>query len=299
MTDAKKGRELTQRLLVAAVGIPLLVVVIYLGRWPLAAVLGFVTVFGIREVSHLAMARGVRLFTGPAVVAGLLLVAAAAWEPQWHLWADRTAALALVLTLGAMIGAVFWRAVDEHPLGVVGGTVTAVLYVGGTLSFALLIRHFGTTRAFAGGTDPAAWEGTVLLVFPMVVTWFGDSVAYFSGKRWGRAKLAPTVSPNKTVLGAVAGLAGAGFAGGVWGAAALSQTEILPVPWGVAVLMGLVLGALAQVGDLAESVLKREAGVKDSGQLLPGHGGILDRFDALFFTIPAAFALFVLWERIG
>ena len=290
--------ELGSRLAVAGVGIPLVAGLIYMGGWVLAGLMALVAVLGMREFAHLAAQRDVQVFTTAGVLAGLLLVASAAWEPNGMAHAARSWSLLVALTLTLLIAAVFLRSSESQPLAAVSATVMGVVYLAGTLTFALLIRHFGDTRAFAGAANPPAWEGTVLLVFPMLVTWFGDSVAYFCGKRFGKAKLAPKVSPNKTVLGAVTGLAGAMLAGGVWGAVALSRTSSLPVPWWAAVIMGLALGALAQVGDLAESVLKREAGVKDSGQLLPGHGGVLDRFDALYFTIPAAYALFVLWERI-
>lgn len=290
--------ELGSRLAVAGVGIPLVAGLIYLGGWVLAGLLALIAVLGMREFAHLAVQKGVRLFTTAGVVTAILLVASAAWEPYGPGHAVRSWLLLVVFTLTLLIAAVFWRGSENHPLAAVSATVMGVVYLAGTLTFALLIRHFGDSRAFAGAADPPAWEGTVMLVFPMFVTWFGDSVAYFCGKRFGRAKLAPKVSPNKTVVGAVTGLAGAMLAGGVWGAVALSRTTTLPVPWWAAMGMGLVLGALAQVGDLAESVLKREAGVKDSGQLLPGHGGVLDRFDALYFTIPASYALYVLWERL-
>ena len=291
--------ELGRRLAVAAVGIPLFAALIYAGGWVLAAVLAVVAALGVHEFARIADATGARTFTaaGMAAAAGLLLLTA--WDPTWSTAAPRAFALVLVLTLGLLLAAVPWRGVEGRPLGSVSSTVIAVLYVGGTLAFAVLIRHFGDSRAFAGGANPPAWEGTVLLVFPMFVTWIGDSIAYFCGKRFGKRKLAPRVSPNKTVEGAVTGLLGAMAAGGLWAAVALERTTTLPVPWWAGVGMGAVLGALAQVGDLAESVLKREAGIKDSGQLLPGHGGVLDRFDALFYTIPAAFALYALWERIG
>lgn len=294
---APKG-ELGSRLAVAGVGIPLIAGLIYMGGWVLAGLLALVAVLGVREFALLAAQRGVQVFTGAALVASVLLIASAAWEPYGLGHAARSWWLLVTLTLTLLIAAVFMRGVDNHPLAAVSTTVMGVVYLAGTLTFALLIRHYGDSRAFAGAANPAAWEGTVLLVFPMFVTWFGDSVAYFCGKRFGKAKLAPAVSPNKTVVGAVTGLVGAMLAGGVWGGLALSKTAALPVPWWAAVVMGFVLGALAQVGDLAESVLKREAGVKDSGQLLPGHGGVLDRFDALYFTIPAAYALYVMWDRL-
>src|SRR5215510_7748704 len=120
----------------------------------------------------------------------------------------------------------------------------------------------------------------------LVIVWVGDAAAYFCGRAFGRHPLAPKVSPKKTVEGAVAGLIGsaaAGIVGGVW---------ILGEPWLNLLLISAVTGIVAQLGDLAESVLKRSVGVKDSSSILPGHGGILDRLDSLFFAAPIFYWFF-------
>lgn len=291
-----KGSDTGRRLAVAAVAIPVGVAAIYAGRWVLGVLLALVVAIGVHEFAALSKKRGVRPFTVLGMAGAVLLIGLAAWTPQPEELAPRAMALLVALTLVLLATAVFRRGAEGRPLAAVSSTLTAVLYVAGTLVFALLIRHSGDSRAFAGAVNPTPWEGTALLLLPLLVTWVGDSMAYFGGRRWGKSKLAPTVSPNKTVFGGVAGLAGSTVVGGLWGGLVLSQLAEAAVPAMVAAGMGLVLGALAQVGDLAESVLKREAGVKDSGKLLPGHGGILDRFDALFFTIPAAYALYGLWE---
>ena len=116
-----------------------------------------------------------------------------------------------------------------------------------------------------------------LLLLVLVPLWVGDSAAYFVGKAWGRHKLAPAISPNKTVEGAAANLVGcvvAAYALGVW----------LGVPTVASVAVGLSAGVFGQAGDLLQSRLKRAAGVKDSGTLLPGHGGVLDRMDSFLFS---------------
>jgi len=159
--------------------------------------------------------------------------------------------------------------------------------VGGGFSFAVFLRNL----------DPApgaSWLGAALVAYPLAVTWVGDTLAYFGGLRWGRRKLAPNVSPNKTVEGAIAGFTGSVAAGalfgwlvfGVW----LGQGITAPL----AAVGAAAIAIAGQIGDLAESLLKREAGVKDSGRLLPGHGGVLDRFDALIPAIPVAFAYLTL-----
>jgi phosphatidate cytidylyltransferase len=123
--------------------------------------------------------------------------------------------------------------------------------------------------------------GRRALLFLLLCVWVCDSAAYYFGSTFGRRKLAPEISPNKTVAGAVGGTLGAA------GAAAILKMLKL-VPWSIPYVLGagLCIAVLAQVGDLAESMVKRDAGVKDSGSLIPGHGGIMDRVDSLLFTVP-------------
>jgi len=165
-------------------------------------------------------------------------------------------------------------------------TLFAVLYTGGTLSFAYGLRyHIYVIDARAG---------SVLLLFPLVITWITDTAGFFAGRALGKRKLMPAVSPAKTVAGAVAGLIAAmlvawGYV--VWVLAPYASLAMAPL---TALAVGAAISVMAQVGDLAESVLKREAGVKDSSHLIPGHGGVLDRLDSLFFAIPGMFFLLTL-----
>jgi phosphatidate cytidylyltransferase len=120
----------------------------------------------------------------------------------------------------------------------------------------------------------------------MATIWVGDAAAYFGGRALGRHKLAPKISPNKTVEGSIAGLMGSILAGigmGTW---------LLPFPLRVIAVASLVAAIAGQAGDLAESALKRSAGVKDSSSLLPGHGGMLDRLDSLLFAAPVFYWFF-------
>jgi phosphatidate cytidylyltransferase len=121
-----------------------------------------------------------------------------------------------------------------------------------------------------------------------------DTFAFFSGRRWGRRKLIPSVSPGKTVVGAVAGIIGGALISLLFAAFLLDAWLGLRLGASGAVLFGVVIAAFAQAGDLAESVLKRSAGVKDSGALLPGHGGAFDRLDSILVTAPVAYVLLVL-----
>ena len=125
-----------------------------------------------------------------------------------------------------------------------------------------------------------------------LIGWFSDSGAYLIGRRWGRRLLAPTVSPKKTVEGAIGGLIGAALAATI----GIAVFE-LDCPALLGIVIGLGLGAIGMLGDLGESLIKRQAGVKDSGTLIPGHGGILDRFDAMYVILATGWFVveFVAW----
>ena len=149
-------------------------------------------------------------------------------------------------------------------------TFFGIFYIGWLLSHFLLLRGLESGESY--------------VFFVLLVTWFGDTGAYYGGRYLGRHKLAVRISPQKTVEGALAGLMGSLL--GAW----IVRQYFLP-SWGVGRFLGagLLLGGLGQVGDLSESLIKRGMGTKDSGGLLPGHGGILDRVDSLLFAAPAMY----------
>ncbi|MDH3625029.1 MAG: phosphatidate cytidylyltransferase [Myxococcales bacterium] len=176
----------------------------------------------------------------------------------------------LLLILATMLLALL-REDPLHNASVhIGWSLATPVYVGGTLATVDLVRDFPPT---------GAW---VLLAFALA--WGSDTSAYFFGRKFGKTKLAPRISPKKTLEGAGAGLAGSVFC-------ALVISFFVPaLPAVDAIALGVIGGVAGQGGDLFESVLKRSSGVKDSGGILPGHGGLLDRVDALVFTAPATWA---------
>jgi phosphatidate cytidylyltransferase len=284
--------DLGSRLLVAGIGIPAGIAVIYMGGWMLTGVLGAIALIGTLEVFGLARARGWRPFAWLGGGTALALLLWAGITGSFESFAPGALALLMALALVSLGAAVFRRGAGGDPLLAAGTTVFAVMYAALPLGFALLLRAWPP----AGAPSPGS-VGTWLLILPLVITWMGDTGAYFVGKNFGRHKLLPSVSPAKTVEGAVGGLLGA-----MGGAALVAVLFLGPesgahLPPAFALLLGAIVGPAAQLGDLAESVLKREAGVKDSGTLLPGHGGVLDRFDAIYISVPLTWFLLPLVLR--
>lgn len=179
-------------------------------------------------------------------------------------------AVILIMILGAMVSSLLQEDPLHNASVRVGWLLGTPVYVGGTLASLALVRDFDPT---------GAW---VLLT--MVLAWGSDTSAYFVGRKFGKTKLAPRISPKKTIEGSAGGLAAS-----VVGAVVMSffLPGLGPID---AIALGILAGAAGQAGDLLMSVLKRSSGVKDSGGILPGHGGILDRVDALAFTGPATWA---------
>lgn len=283
--------ELTKRTLFAVAAVPVALGIVYIGGAALAALLSVMAAIGAWELYRIARARGVEALEP----AGIPLAAAV----PWLVWAELSGRLTLPLSYAAVamlaiFAAVIWaRGTEGRPLATAGVTVFGVLYTGVMLSFGLLIRY----HPFADPAGVAPVSGTVLVLLPMLLTWASDTGAYFFGRLFGRHKLIASVSPGKTVEGAIGGLVLSVVV--CW---AYVRWVLVPYghlglsPAGI-VLFGLLVSVAAQIGDLAESLLKREAGVKDSSGIIPGHGGILDRFDSLLFVLPVA-ALAFEWRLL-
>jgi phosphatidate cytidylyltransferase len=268
---------LRQRLLTALIGIPLGLAVIYLGGWYLAAVVTVIAVVGLREFYRLS--GGVRLV---AAAFGYWLCLGMIGGGLLSLDRPEVVLIALLGPLLFLAAAVLlqpaWRAIGLQELARdILATMAGVAYVPTLLAYVLRLRALDPNRILSGISAGALW-----LFLVVGATWVMDIAAYVVGKAIGRHKLCPTISPGKTIEGAIGGLLGAvavAWAMGTW--LGLSATQ--------AVLLGALLGIGGQAGDLFESLLKRRAGVKDSGTLLPGHGGVLDRFDSLLFNAPIAY----------
>lgn len=283
--------NLAQRIAVAGVAIPLAVGVLWLGGWPLAAVLAALGVLGTREIYDLARRQGIDALDRTGWLAAGAIPLFAYWakgsETQWAEPALYLGALWLMATL---VVAMLRRGPAGRPLAAVSVTLFGCLYASALLAFLIPIRH-GTNAA----NQPFAY--LCLTLFPLVITWIGDTAAMAVGMKVGGTKLAPVLSPHKTRSGAIGGLVGAVVTALVLGVLVLNRVGWNFAGWQL-VTVGLVVGIAGQVGDVAESLFKREAGVKDSSDLIPGHGGVLDRLDSLYFVVPAAAGLYSLFGVI-
>lgn len=192
-----------------------------------------------------------------------------------------------------MMAGLAWEAFrrEPAPLRNLGPAAVGVAWIGGGLSALLLLYRLPGAPAPGWPHVPAGAWATLWVAG---CTWAADSGAFFVGRAWGRRRLAPALSPGKTWEGAAGGLAAACVAGWALAPALLAgRMTLLPGHLGAACL-GAALGVVAPVGDLCQSAIKRELGVKDLGSLFPGHGGVLDRLDSLFFTASVAYVVFML-----
>lgn len=275
--------ETAKRAAVAAVGIPLALAAVYAGGFVLGGLVAVVAVLAVLEFYRMAERKAARplVYLGAAAAGALVLLAS--FYPEAGPGAAGFAWLLALFVLATVAAAIWTRGVEGEPLLSVSTTVLGALYTGGLLSYALFLRHLPAR--------PDPWHGTALVFAPLLLTWASDTFAYFVGRAWGRRKLIPRVSPGKTVEGSLGALAGTVLVA-VGYSLVLARFPSYRMGLAEAIVLGVLVSVAAQVGDLAESLLKRDAGVKDSGTLLPGHGGALDRFDSLLFTLPVAYLFF-------
>jgi phosphatidate cytidylyltransferase len=275
--------NLATRVLFAVVAVPVVIAAIWVGGDALAVLLSIASAIAAWEFCRLAVNAGYSPFTRAATIAAGLLPLAVRGYSEGK-FVPPVLALGAMAVLATLVAALFARGAERRPLSAAAVTVFAVLYTGGMLSFAYALRTHGYI------IDARA--GTALLLYPLLLTWTTDIAAFFVGRSMGRRKLMPSVSPAKTVAGAVGGLAAAMLVSWAYVRWVLvTQASLGMAPW-IALAVGAAIGIAAQAGDLVESMLKREAGVKDSSRIIPGHGGVLDRLDSLLFAIPLTYFLF-------
>jgi phosphatidate cytidylyltransferase len=270
--------ELARRIIFAVIAAPASVAVVYYGDWALAIVLSTLAALGAWELMRMARETGAfPLEPAGIAIAALLPIAVHAQRLGVYTF-SLTAIVAACLLLFAC--SIWLRGPAGRPLSSVAITAFAILYAS-LIAYVYPLRY----HPYAIG----AGAGTALVFLPILLTWATDVGAYAFGRAFGKTKLMPAVSPGKTVAGAVGGLGVTVLICLLYVRFVLMPVAQLGLTIQGAVLFGMVVSVAAQTGDLAESLLKREAGVKDSSRIIPGHGGILDRFDSLLFVLPIAY----------
>jgi len=255
----------------------ILVAIVLLPAWVYLAIVWVVSLLAAWELLVL-----LRQTNNPSPLIPSLLALALALPAVWLLGiAGSGAVLAVVI-----VGLPLVYLVGRYPIARAGGGIAAAVFA---------VTYFTVTGGAMGllRTTFAGAIGWKVLLTHCLAIWGGDSGAYYMGTRLGRHRLAPVVSPKKSWEGVVGGTLLTFFA--VW----VCRTVFFPqLPWSLAVAVAALLSVLAPLGDLVESLFKRDAGVKDSSAVLPGHGGFLDRTDSLFFAAPFVLALFLLFGKL-
>ncbi len=281
--------ELGNRLLVAVIGIPLVFALIWAGGVFFFLLIALISAMAQYEFYKLIEQKGNKPLVLWGITAGILILFATNWSSS--AWFTMLPLLMLIILMTLTISIFF---AEKESISAITSTLAGVFYVPLSLSTILFIMNDKYPEPFSAdifnsqqiSNQYLSVEGFEFIVSILVAIWACDTAAFFLGKQFGRKKLFPRVSPKKTWFGAISGLFGAVICFVaiilIFDTSTLSHIPEL-------VLLGMIIGISAQVGDLAESQLKRDAGVKDSSSILPGHGGILDRIDSILFVFPSVF----------
>lgn len=255
------------RVISAIVGVPILLLSAWLGGPILFSLVTVLMLVALYEMHRMLL----KLNTRPNIVLffiGGLIIILGALLYKGHMWFLVIPVL-ILLHFSPMVFAGFVYSFNDGKL-----SVLASVYVG-LFMYVYLV-----------GILPGGWQWLLLL---LLTTWANDTFAYFAGTRLGRHKLAPVISPNKTIEGSIGGVLGGLLIGLLWGLY-FGMLELH-----VSVILAVFLAVAGQAGDLVESAIKRAAGIKDAGNIIPGHGGILDRFDSLLLAAPLLYYYLVLF----
>ncbi|MEO1913035.1 MAG: phosphatidate cytidylyltransferase [Myxococcales bacterium] len=299
LPESKKSKssELVLRLVSSAILIPTVLYVIHIGgRIYLGVVIAFILI-ALREFYGLIEDKGAQPLVGLGLCFGLAVSLIAYFGTEYHTTLLMTASL-----LVFMIAQLGKKDLTES-LASISGTYFGVFYVAWLLSHAIVLRFFYDSLITRYDEFDVEWlkivpeTGAFFMTYTLAVLVACDAGAYFAGRAYGKRKLAPRISPNKSVEGAIGGLLLSIFVGaaikGLYDYALPSYSAAFP--WALAIGFAPVLAVVGIVGDLVESLLKRDAKVKDTGDLLPGMGGVLDRIDSPLLGIPMMYYMLLAW----
>ena len=251
---------------------PVIIFLVWWGGHPYSALIVLVTSLMLIEFWELSQSIGMKGGRILTVVCGVLICLSAVDLIDFNIPVELALALTLLLPFSYQI---FRDQVNVAFLSV-ASTLLGVIYIGWAFGYHLILL-----RDISGA-------GRGLLFFLIVIVWLNDTAAYLFGKWFGTHKLSPRISPGKTIEGTIAGLVFGTLGGlGIW---YFLFKAMLSFPH--ALILGILLGIVGQLSDLSESIIKRSADVKDSGHLIPGHGGLLDRCDSLIFSAPVLYYYF-------
>jgi phosphatidate cytidylyltransferase len=255
---------MAKRMLTVLVGIPIIFICTYYGGWSFFVLVTLLALTALNEFYMLMNKKGYH----PSYLIGFAITSFFTWfttyslkHPNWEPFATGILTGAIIITFA---GGIFLRKAQNSTLNA-SITLLGILYIGWMTSFLILVRELRPNGLY--------------LFFLMIAIWACDTAAYFIGTWFGRIKLSPYISPHKTVEGAVAG-----FIVSVIAATIFSSMIGMHLVHGI--ILGMIIGIVGQISDLVESLIKRDAGVKDSSNIIPGHGGILDRMDSFILTAP-------------
>jgi len=257
-------------------------VVIYVGNLAFTLVLGLFMVLGLLEYTKLIKQQGLQPQTALMLSSALILFFTLHQiinRPELKvkealLLSERAMLVTLIVFLLISVLIELLRGEPEHHFANISGNLLGTVYIGFMFAYILLLRFL---------PEPSELN---YLLFTQLITWANDSMAYLIGVKFGKHHLLPRISPKKTLEGSLGGLAGGIIA-------AFLLALIFKKAMGLMIFLSIVIVVVGQFGDLVESMIKRAAGAKDSGAFLPGHGGILDRFDSLLIAAPVVYYLVI------
>ncbi len=270
-----KGQSVGLRWLTAAIAMPIVLACAWFGGWGAFALTTLTLLLCIYELNTMMLHAGYRPLILLSLGLSLLFLIAAMFPHQQLVFLEVGFGTFLLLSFPLL----FLRKNLEGAMIDWSLTFVIAFYLGVPLSLFLTLRGFEAGWPF---TTALWWQlprGLWWILTTLLGVWGFDAAAFFAGRYFGRHKLAPTISPAKTWEGVIGGLILSITA------ALLFTVKPLGIPWYLAIVLGIVLGIAAVVGDLAESLIKRQTHVKDSGHFMPGHGGMLDRLDSLLFAV--------------
>jgi phosphatidate cytidylyltransferase len=273
-----------KRWITGLVALPFLIYLIYKGGIAFASLIAVAVILALWEYFHIAYSSRDNTVKKPvSVIAIGYLTGVSMVGVAFHYSAENSAEM-LIAVIGANIiisGLIFlfFFKSDFQIIENIRTQIHGIIYIPLSLSILVLIRN---------GVDGIAW-----ISFLLTIIFAGDISAFYCGTYFGRHKLSPSLSPGKTIEGSIGG-----FLANILVGCAFKFVLFPYLSWGICIFFFILIGAAGQVGDLFESALKRTAGVKDSGIILPGHGGILDRIDALLFATPIMY-FFIIYAQFG